>query len=487
MIVDLHKVKEVNRSHDVIDEFKLLVNNLSTIIESMQDMMRVFIPDGMMTFRRDQWDRWTLLDMVRAVVEDKSLNSVSRLHGCARLLSVIMPIELTDEFLFEFDIKIDEDDANRYKTWVRALRDRIMLNILSENMEFSFLWTLNKIYSKQIEWKEITCLTRFEREKNRISELEDSNPNVFYTWTRRVKRLEKNNFAFSLTYIFRCLEGDPSVQPKKLELKQPILAKTLYYGEMGNEPYLMMMLNKFGVNVFGNQDDRDKLVKRMSQKIGLLLPELLYVFKLPPDQISKVLINPIVMDGIFTSRFYWDLDALFTVSGEWPNKTLHCAFMGPNNILFLNDCKIFLSTEKNRWEHTFMLGETTQICCMYENEKLFDKIYCGISAKNGEIELLCAKMMNDGEPKLKLMLLNCVKKTLQSCTTPLTMIHEISKAFNSCITGAFQKVENSEHTILACKEMDLYMFFIKRHIKVIECITSCTIHIISRISITVPK
>ena len=191
-VINLHEVIEVSRSHDIIDEFKLLANNLSTIVESMQDMMRVFIPDGMMTFRRDQWDRWTLLDMVRAVVEDKSLNSVSRLHGCARLLSVIMPIELTDEFFLEFDIKIDEDDANRYKTWVRALRDRIMINLSLGHLEYSFVLNLNRIYSTQIESKEKACLTRFEREKNRISRGENKN---------RRRKLTGNVFCIHFSFL----------------------------------------------------------------------------------------------------------------------------------------------------------------------------------------------------------------------------------------------------------------------------------------------
>jgi len=398
-VINLHEVIEVSRSHDIIDEFKLIVNNLSTIVESMQDMMRVFIPDGMMTFRRDQWDRWTLLDMTRAVVEDKSLNSISRSTSCAKLLSTIMPIELADEMFQAYQIEIDDSkDFNRMESWSKFIAVNLKLNLDSDKDVKIFFTKMKFIPNDQILLESKSRNNRFLEQKNRIVKLVSGSRDIFATWTRKVNSLHESKFNFSLFYMDNIRSGDPSVQPKKLELKQPILDKVLYSRDLEKEEFLQIMFLKTGYSLYDTRTDMNALIKRLSQQIGLLLTDLLYLFKSKTETLATVFLTEEVLQAILKKPFCKNADALFTIKGERPVITLYCIYSGRHSTYEILERRFILSKAKYRHQETFVLGPPSIVC--WSDIAYLGERKMGLHGIPGEVIIVCRNEKADKNKNL---------------------------------------------------------------------------------------
>jgi hypothetical protein len=455
--ITLHKITDANRTHDIIDEFKLLVNNLSTIVESMQDMMRVFIPDGMMTFRRDQWDRWTLLDLIRAIVEDKSPNTISRSTSCAKLLSTIMPIELADEIFQLYQIEIDgSKDFNRIESWSKSVALLLSLKFHKEDDQLNFLRKLKKLPNDQILFESQSKNNKFLEQKNKIATLVAGNRDIFVTWTRKVNSLRQCNFEFSLFYMDKIKSGDPSVQPKKLELKHPILDKVLYERDLHKEEFLQFMFSKCGYSLYDTRTNMNALIKRLSQQIGLLLTDFLHLFRSKTESLATIFLTEEVLQAIFKEPFCQNADALFTITGKRPAITLYCVYSGRHSTYEVFQRPIILTIAKYRNQETFVLGAPSII--KLQSSKNLGKRIFGIHGIPGEVIIIFSN--NDsGEYKNSISNLNLLTGRCYLIATKEGSVEPLIKLCNNSDFLTITQIEGC-NDLLVCNEYPIDSFFL---------------------------
>jgi len=442
-------------SHDLINDVRIGFTNLSIIIDAMQSFLSMHFPHITLPYCRHNWDKWTVLEYIRGVVEE--MDGEKRLDRGAAFLSSVLPLPFSDEMFRAYNMSAFTDrNASRIDKWKVLI---VMCNQIISSSEpdqiDGFFAVIQRMSKRKIYLQSDDDRNRLSEDILRLDSVEKNRPMEIRVWTDKLRTLTEPLSRFDLFLEDKYKQGDQSFKPKDIHSTHPIIDKNIYINEVEGEDYLVMMMDKFGYKLVDGGEDRARLVKRLSQLIGLVIKELLHLFKGKFEILAEILLCDQVLEFIQRRPVSKTDEAIFTLSGTRPLLTLHCLHLGPTDRLTVYNREIFLTRGRNTWQETFHMGRGYFRGSIYSDTI---EIICGISLAKGRVLAICDQKRNGATEWFGITCIDCVKMVFVEVKFLKLQFERMMYCVRHSPRPLLAKIENTEKIIIAGYNYEVGLF-----------------------------